>query len=269
MKVGDKVKIIGVNYIGANHYIGYDGVVTGTGLVSQDIKVEKIKMKTGYKWSWFPESSLEKIEPEKLPKPSPEKPQFKVGDDVEIIGLSINGYKTSLGKIGIINEIFSDGDSYLENKDGLGLGVYQPSSLKLITKEPKFKKGDRVKNDEDKIGNVIKVTPPMGDEYKHNHYHYDVDGIEFEQDESWLKLVVEENRVDYPDKPTGKTEDTFYCLYVDGTGGFAHKHYTQAEAMKEAERLAKQGRNRGQKVHVLKAIASCEVPETPVQWNFK
>jgi hypothetical protein len=266
MKIGDKVKIIGVSFSGANNYIGKEGVVK---LIGEDIWVNHIKMKSGEKDNWFPESSLEKIEPEKLPKPSPEKPtQFKVGDEVEIVGYSNLGNDCGMGSKGVIESISPRSGDYWVSP----IGLYIPaSSLKLVThKEPKFKVGDRVKRRTNGKVYIIKdVIPPMVDGYKHNHYHYMLENWSPAQDVEWLD-PVEENRVDYPDKPGSMNPvPTFYCCYVDGTGGFAHKHDTEAEAMKEAERLAKQGQNHGKKVHVLKCIASCEVPETPVQWNFK
>lgn len=59
----------------------------------------------------------------------------------------------------------------------------------------------------------------------------------------------------------------FWCCYVEGTGGFGHKHPTPAEASAEAERLARQYQNIGNKVYVLEAEDYCIVPEMPVEWH--
>jgi hypothetical protein len=268
LKVGDKVKIIGVNWQKANNYIGKEGVVNRFSFDNDDILIKHIKLKRGETESWFPESSLEKIEPKK--KPSPKPPKFKVGDDVEIVGKSISNRVTDIGET---YKIKSDEGRYYytETLDGRFGGYFYPSSLKLVTKkeEPKFKVGDRVaigKNDDGCPAGTGTVVGFWEDtfinKYDFNCYLVKLDGNNggmykdnsFAAHESYTSLI-------------NVNPDTFFCCYVDGTGGFAHKHYTEAESMKEAERLAK--KERGRKVHVLKCIASCEVPETPVQWNFK
>jgi hypothetical protein len=267
MKIGDKVKIIGVNWQKANNYIGKEGEITSR--ISKDFGV-KVQLKHVKRFQRFPASSLEKIEPEK----KTEETQFKVGDEVEIIGLSLVGYDNIGEKAVIERDSFTEAEGWtvkLKNGDRYS---YKPSSLKLVTPKveiptPKFKKGDRVK-----IGKN-EGRCPTGDAtvfqdafaWGKGNYYVDVDGKKgIYTGNSWVAnekymRPLKENRVDYP--------ETFYCCYVDGTGGFNHKHDTEAEAMKEAERLAKKGQNHGRKVHVLKCIASCEVPETPVQWNFK
>ena len=214
LKVNDRVKIIGVSRLKANNYIGKEGVVHIIGMndrrYGSAVFVKGIKMKSGVKTSWFPESSLEKIEHEKLP--SPEKPpEFKVGDEVEIIGESYTNNRFHIGDKATIITDYKDGDYGVLFPSGVP-GVYSASSLKLITKEPKFKVGDRVR--------VVKV--------------------------------------DYP-KPV-----TFYCCYVEGKSAPVIQHPTQEEAEKEAERLA---RKENRKVYVLKAIKSCEIPDSPVKWN--
>jgi hypothetical protein len=282
MKVGDKVKIIGVNWKKANGYIGKDGVVMSK--VGKDRAVE-IKLKKAEVIVWFPESSLEKIESDRTltfdststitltnctaKKSTNKPPEFKVGDEVEIIGFSnIGSSSETLGDIGKIIRIDGYVDPYWVTSKGNPSGLYYPaSSLKLITKEPepKFKVGDRVKigKNEDSCPTGDATVFQDAFAWGKGNYYVDVDGKKgIYTGNSWIANEK------YMTLITGKT-DTFYCCYVDGTGSFVYKHSTEAEAMEEAERLAKQGRNRGQKVHVLKVIASCEVPETPVQWNFK
>ncbi len=270
LKVGDKVKIIGVNWKKANGYIGKDGVVMSK--VGKNRAVE-IKLKKAEVIVWFPESSLEKIEPEK--KPTTEPPEFKVGDDVEIIGFSNIGSRSeTLGDIGKIIRIDGYVDPYWVTSKGNQSGLYYPaSSLKLVTPkvetpEHKFKKGDRVrigKNEDDCPTGKATVLKKSDIQYTDDGVWYNVavDGKPgVYKGGFWVAKDKYMTLIEEPVKST-----TFYCCYVDGTGGFAHKHYTEAEAMKEAERLAKQGQNHGRKVHVLKCIASCEVPETPVKWT--
>ena len=261
LKVNDRVKIIGVNWLKANNYIGKEGVVNTIGMNDSRggsyVFVKGIKMKSGVKTSWFPESSLEKIEHEKLPPPE-KPPEFKVGDEVEIIGESYTNNRFHIGDKATIFLDYNDVDYGVLFPSGVP-GVYSASSLKLITKEPKFKVGDRVYSCMWGLGRIIKVILPMSDKYNHNHYHYICDNQDsLHQDESCLTLVTEENRVDYP-KPV-----TFYCCYVEGKSAPVIQHPTQEEAEKEAERLA---RKENRKVYVLKAIKSCEIPDSPVKWN--
>lgn len=56
----------------------------------------------------------------------------------------------------------------------------------------------------------------------------------------------------------------FYCCYVEGMGGFSHKHSLET-AILEAERLT---RKEDKKVYILEAIRVCEpvVLEPPVKW---
>jgi hypothetical protein len=61
--------------------------------------------------------------------------------------------------------------------------------------------------------------------------------------------------------------EKFWCVFVDGTRGFSHKHNTYREAAVEAERLARQQQNGGQNVYVLETLSKCTVPTTPVQWT--
>lgn len=57
--------------------------------------------------------------------------------------------------------------------------------------------------------------------------------------------------------------DIFWMVFVDGKQSPIRKHYTQEDAEKEAERLAKL--QRGSKVHILQTVRSCIVEE--VKWE--
>lgn len=68
------------------------------------------------------------------------------------------------------------------------------------------------------------------------------------------------------EKPHQEPEQIYTC-FVEGTdGGRHHKHFTEPDACKEAERLARQPQNKGRKVYVMETIGYCIVPETPVEW---
>jgi len=62
--------------------------------------------------------------------------------------------------------------------------------------------------------------------------------------------------------------EKFFMLYVKGRQGPAVKHFSQEEAMAEAERLAQLPENLGKKVYLLEAIGYCEVELTPVTWHY-
>ena len=278
LKVNDRVKIIGVNWLKANNYIGKEGVVNTIGMNDSRggsyVFVKGIKMKSGVKTSWFPESSLEKIEHEKLP--SPEKPpEFKVGDEVEIIGEVPTFGNTYVGMKGVIKGLnvceYPNGFAHAVKFNNSIYDVYA-SSLKLVKEEPKFKVGDRVRVVEaEGYGNIIgrKGTIKGVETVSKTNFPYMVqldNGSLLVFSRYALELISEENRVDYPkdDEQKKENSDSFYCCYVEGTGGFAYKHSTEDKAVKEAERLA---RKENRKVYVLKAIKSCEVPDSPVKWN--
>ncbi len=55
--------------------------------------------------------------------------------------------------------------------------------------------------------------------------------------------------------------DKFYCCFVDGTCGFAKKHFSYMEARKEATRLARKER---MPVFILEAIELGQLAEQPV-----
>jgi hypothetical protein len=56
---------------------------------------------------------------------------------------------------------------------------------------------------------------------------------------------------------------TFYTCYVDLTGGSNVEHASKAEAVKEAERLARM--NVGNKVYLLECVAICQAKA--VEWE--
>lgn len=58
--------------------------------------------------------------------------------------------------------------------------------------------------------------------------------------------------------------DKFYCCFVEGTGGFSHKHLTLEEAKKEAIRLAEKT---SRIVFVLEAISYCQIEYPPVVFH--
>jgi hypothetical protein len=59
---------------------------------------------------------------------------------------------------------------------------------------------------------------------------------------------------------------TFFCCYVEGSGGFNVCHSILEIAKQEAERLAQLPSNKGKRVFVLQAILSAKVPD-PVTWE--
>jgi len=62
--------------------------------------------------------------------------------------------------------------------------------------------------------------------------------------------------------------DRFYMLYVEGRNSPTVKHVSPTSVEKEAARLSRQEQNRGHKVFVLKAIASCVADLPPVEWDM-
>ena len=60
-------------------------------------------------------------------------------------------------------------------------------------------------------------------------------------------------------------EGGFWCCYVEGTGGFQFQHWTEAQALQEAARLARLSSNRGRKVYVLRTSSFSIVDEVPVK----
>jgi hypothetical protein len=58
--------------------------------------------------------------------------------------------------------------------------------------------------------------------------------------------------------------DKFYMCYVNGTPCTSHKHETEGEASKEAERLALL--NIGKKVYVLSVVSCCQAEKPVVKW---
>ena len=272
LKVNDRVKIIGVNVDGSNNYIGAEGNVNSIGHIYAYVK--GIKMKSGTFSSWFPTKSLEKIEPEE------KEFKFKVGEQVKIIGYSNLGYDTgTVGEIGIVENVDGDNTPYWVTSKSNHTGLfYGEESLEKVepAPEPKFKKGDRVYIKDNAI------NCPAGNATVDSFYLYqeklECDAYRVINDEGDKYVALErdmtlidnkitaENRVDYPkdDEQKKENSDSFYCCYVEGTGGFAYKHSTEDKAVKEAERLA---RKENRKVYVLKAIKSCEIPDSPVKWN--
>ena len=278
LNVNDRVKIIGVSWLKANNYIGKEGVVNTIGMNDSRggsyVFVKGIKMKTGNKWSWFPAKSLEKIEPEE------KELKFKVGEQVKIIGYSNLGCDVgTVGEIGIVENTDGMHSPYWVTSKSKPSGLfYGEESLEKVepAPEPKFKKGDRVYIKDNAI------NCPAGNATVDSFYLYqeklECDAYRVINDEGDKYVALErdmtlidnkitaENRVDYPkdDEQKKENSDSFYCCYVEGTGGFAYKHSTEDKAVKEAERLA---RKENRKVYVLKAIKSCEIPDSPVKWN--
>ena len=268
LEVGDKVKITGVNLGKANNYIGKEGVVhTIVGMndsYGNYVSVKGIKMKSGTFSSWFPTKSLEKIEPEEREF------KFKVGEQVKIIGYSNLGYDTgTVGEIGIVEDVDGDNTPYWVTSKSNHTGLfYGEESLEKVepAPEPKFKKGDRVYIKDNAI------DCPAGNATVDSFYLYqeklECDAYRVINDEGDKYVALERDMTLIDNKITDEQKkensDSFYCCYVEGTGGFAYKHSTEDKAVKEAERLA---RKENRKVYVLKAIKSCEIPDSPVKWN--
>ena len=61
--------------------------------------------------------------------------------------------------------------------------------------------------------------------------------------------------------------EKFFMLYVKGRQGPAVKHFSQEEAMAEAERLAQLSENLGKKVYLLEATEYCEAEIKPAAWH--
>ena len=195
---------------------------------------------------------------------------LKVNDRVKIIGVNVNGANNYIGAEGNVNSI---GHIYayvngIKMKSGT-FGAWFP--IKSLEKIETIEVGDEVeiigKSHTNKINNIgRKATVDL--DYEDGDFSVVFsNGIKGVFSSTSLKLLRKaENRVDYPkdDEQKKENSDSFYCCYVEGTGGFAYKHSTEDKAVKEAERLA---RKENRKVYVLKAIKSCEIPDSPVKWN--
>jgi len=66
-----------------------------------------------------------------------------------------------------------------------------------------------------------------------------------------------------------KTQDArFWECYVEGTNGGKHvRHYLQAEAEVEAERLARLPNVNGKTVFLFECKAKCKAELSPVKWK--
>lgn len=82
---------------------------------------------------------------------------FKVGDKVEVMGVTYVGESKHRGEIGVIRTAFKDGDSKVDIIGG-GCGVYPPSSLKLVEEEPE----EVLSYENVKVGELFEVIGAYG-----------------------------------------------------------------------------------------------------------
>ncbi len=204
---------------------------------------------------------------------------LKVNDKVKIIGVNTWGANNYIGYEGKVNKL-NGGFAHdkilvkdIKMKTGNKESWFYKSSLEKIEPETQFKVGDAVeivgkapvygKMFFGKTGIIIEIDKYGGNCKNLVEFNKTLGGKLWYPDSS-LKLVTpkKEETMKEPVTPA-----TFYCCYVDGTGGFSYQHPTSEEAEQEAERLANQSKNIGKKVHVMKEISYCIVNKNPVEWN--
>lgn len=59
----------------------------------------------------------------------------------------------------------------------------------------------------------------------------------------------------------------FWMVYVEGTSHCSVKHFNEAEAMEEAERLLRLPNNAGKKVYLLEVIGFVHFEMMPIKWE--